>query len=180
MSPHDHLREVTVTAVEVPPTHWLTVAGMVVLSVAVIVGLFVYLAAPISHDGRATTFRRESYIATGVVLFICASAIVGGNLIQRSSAPPLPDTPSIAASFYEEHNIADLRPKEAFGLGKIERTTAGCHSSSPDPLDRPQIWVIWKDERGIKQDGTLTNMGAVDGECTLVLNDDPPGFFSNI
>lgn len=180
MTPHDHLREVTVTAVEVPPTHWLTVAGMVALSVAVIVGLFVYLAAPISHDGRATTFRREFYIATGVVLFICASAIVGGNLIQRSSTPPVPDAPSIAASFYEEHNIADLRPQGALRLGEIERTTVKCHSDSPDPLDRPQVWVIWKDARGIEQEGTLTNMGVVDGECTLVLNDDPPGFLSRL
>lgn len=180
MSPHDHLREVTVTAVEASAPHWLTIAGFFVVGIAVFGGAITYLNTPVDSEGKSTTSRRGWYIAAGVLLLIGASAIMGGNLIQRSSAPPLPETPSIAASFYEEHNIADLRPKEVFGLGKIERTTAGCHSSSPDPLDRPQIWVTWKDERGIKQDGTLTNMGAVDGECTLVLNDDPPGFFSRI
>lgn len=77
----------------------------------------------------------------------------------------------VSSAFYEEHNIAHLTlsDQDSLPLGK-----AACTGDSPPAAERPSLEVAWTDADGFRHAGTLANMGNIDGECRITLQEQAP------
>lgn len=143
------------------------VIPVIVLGVIALIAGFVCALKYDEVSGRASQMKYA--IASGALFAVCVLAMISawGFASFNSEA----NSDAVSSAFYEEHNIANLTlsGQDALHLGEV-----ACTGDSPPAAERPSLEVAWTDADGFRHAGTLANMGNIDGECRITLQEQAP------
>lgn len=138
-----------------------------VLGVIALIAMFVCSSKYDQASNRASEKKYAIAGAALLVVFLLAAVSALGFIFSNSQA----NSEVVSSAFYEEHNIANLTLSDwnSLPLGEV-----ACIGDSPPAAERPSLEVAWTDADGFRREGTLANMGNIDGECRITLQEQAP------
>lgn len=144
-----------------------TLSVVIPLFVLGVIALIAGFACAFKYDevsGRASQMKYA--IASGALFAVFVLALISAMCFAFSNSEA--NSEVVSSAFYEEHNIANLTlsDEDALLLGKV-----ACIGDSPPAAERPSLEVAWTDADGFRREGTLANMGNIDGECRITLQE---------
>lgn len=135
-----------------------------------VIALIAACVCAFKYDAASTRASEKKY-AKACVALLGVSLLAAISALAFTSFSSEGHSEVVSSAFYEEHNIANLTlsGKDALPLGE-----AACVGDSPLAAERPSLEVAWTDADGFRHEGTLANMGNIDGECRITLREQAP------